>query len=318
MKTVFRILLLILIVLLLRSSLYTVAENEFVYVTVLGEHVATYDGSNSSEAGLHFGWPWPIQTVVRVDRAIHHFVLPPVEQITKDRQAEGIIDQTVTIDGYVCWRVPNKEAVDQFIRSVGTVDRAEKILLDRIRGDLNVVIPTMSLDDLVNTNATIVNEQREILRRKLLEPYQSDSTKDGIEVIDIRIRRLNHPPEVRYSKLQRIISEREKKAASYRAEGLRQAANIRSESDAQIRRLQATVQAEIQEKRGIAEAEAERILNQAQSKDPAYYAELRKRQIALNGFKDKTKVWSTQLWELLFPFPSDELKKMSKPTEPGK
>ncbi len=298
MKKLILILLFVLGLILLRTCFYTVDVTEYAYVTRLGKHVATYDGADNEEAGLHFGWPWPLESVVKVKRTLHHFVLPAVEQITKDSKLEGTIDQTVTIDGYVCWRIPNKDAVDRFIRSVGTVERAEKILLDRIRGDLGAVIPTKSLDQLVNAEKGVVESERKKLRESLLAPHHQ---KDGIEVVDIRIRRLNHPPEVRYSKLQRIISEREKKAASYRAEGLQEAAKIRSASDAKIRELEARVQAELEEKRGAAEAEAERILNEAQSKDPEYYAELKKRAIALNALKSKTKIYSTSLWELLFP-----------------
>lgn len=313
MKKFLLFLLLITGAFLLRTCFYTVDASEFVYVTRLGEHIATYDGGNPEEAGLHFGWPWPIESVVRIDRRLQHFELPAVELMTEDQRMGGTIDMTLTIDGFVCWRVPDKEAVDRFVRSVGSVDQARALLLDRIRGDLGAAIPAMSREDLINENAQVVDAKREELRQKLLAPHQRNdaseersSLDDGIAVVDIRIRRINHPAEVRPDVSARIVSERRKKAASYLSEGRRQAEVIRSESDAKISKLKASVLAELQEKKGAAQAQADRIRNAAQSKDPDYYAELKRRQIAMNGFKDKTKIWSTRLWELLFPFPSEK------------
>ena len=50
------------------SGFYSVDRAEFVYVTRLGAHVATYDGADPEQAGLHFGWPWPVESVIRLDR----------------------------------------------------------------------------------------------------------------------------------------------------------------------------------------------------------------------------------------------------------
>ena len=141
-----------------------------------------------------------------------------------------------------------------------------------------------------------------VLTEKAEEP-QRTSLDDGIEVLDVRMRRTNNPPQTRQAKYESIISERMKKAAEYEAEGRQIAARIITDSNAEIDLLKARVKAETDRMRGLAEAEAERIRNEAQTLDPEYYAELKRRQIALSSFQKDTTVWSTRLWELMFPFP---------------
>src|SRR5690242_9563353 len=86
-----------------RLSCYTVDAAEYAYVTVLGRHVATHDGADAGEggAGLHFGWPWPVQSVQRLDRRLQQFDLPPLEQLTHDPQGKTI-DKRLLLEAYVC------------------------------------------------------------------------------------------------------------------------------------------------------------------------------------------------------------------------
>src|SRR5262245_52403945 len=98
--------------LLLRWSFYTVDASEYVYVTVLGRHVATYDGADAENgAGLKFGWPWPIQQVQRLDRRLQQFDLGAFEQLT---QLGKTVDKILVIEAYVCWKIENEKAVDKF------------------------------------------------------------------------------------------------------------------------------------------------------------------------------------------------------------
>lgn len=316
------------------SGFYVVDRGELVYVTRLGKHVATLDGAKSEEAGLHLGWPWPFETVIRLDRRQHHFVLPPAELVTRSRQQNrqlgilmggsstmvdpvpnsnltesGDVDKTITIDAYVVWRIPNADAADRFVRTFGSIEKAEQYLREKVRSDLGAVIPKMSLEDLHAPRGDFVHRTRDHISEQLLKPHrkstegQRTTWDDGIEVIDIRLRRTNHPPAVRQANFTRIVSERNRKAAEYESEGQKRAAKIRTDSDATIQRLRAKAKAEAQRIRGEAEADAEKIRNEAQALDPEYYAELKRRQIALEGFSKDTTIWSTRLWELLFPRP---------------
>src|SRR5262245_44708129 len=88
-----------------RLSFYTVDAAEYVYVTILGEHRATYDGNDRENgAGLKFGLPWPIAQVQRLDRRLQHFDLPPTDQLTNDPENKTV-DKLLSIDAYVCWKI---------------------------------------------------------------------------------------------------------------------------------------------------------------------------------------------------------------------
>src|SRR5262245_10364209 len=153
-----------------RLCVFTVDRTEFVYLTQFGEHIATYDGADASQAGLHFRLPWPIQSVTRIDRRLQVLDLQPSEHVTQDPREGGTIDKTLAIDAYVVWRVPDTEAVERFIVSVGSVERAREILRDRIRGRLGAAVARMQMADLISDQPGQVDEQRERLRLKLLSP----------------------------------------------------------------------------------------------------------------------------------------------------
>jgi membrane protease subunit HflC len=98
----------------------------------------------------------------------------------------------------------------------------------------------------------------------------------GIEVVDIRLRRTNHPAAVREAIFERIRAERNVKVAEYQSEGERLAADIQSDSELEVAKKKAEAQAEAIRLRGQADAEAESILSEAQRKDPQFYAFLKK------------------------------------------
>jgi membrane protease subunit HflC len=275
--------------LFLPSIFFTVDRTEFVYVTQFGKRVAVYDGAKDEEAGLNWKWPWPIQAVQRLDRRLQYFDLPGAELLTRDTRG-NTIDKTLTIDAYVCWRIPDASAADQFVRSVGTPEGAQQILGQRITSELGAAIAGMELDDLISVDRVTDQQNREQLKvdvrrkelhRRLLEggspSLQETALKSyGIEVVDIRLRRSNHPAAVRDAIFERIRSERAKKVAEYQSEGERLAANIRSETDRRIAEMKAEAEAKSIALRGEADAEADRIRNEASARDPEFYSFLRK------------------------------------------
>src|SRR5215471_15542391 len=153
-----RFLLLVLVLLLwLSSALYVVDQADFVFVTQFGRPVATFDGS--VDAGLHFKYPWPIQSVQRIDRRLQSFDLPPAELLTHDPQGKTI-DKTMTVEAFVCWRIADKEGVDRFVRSVGTPEQAQVLLGQRVAGRLGAAISSMPLDELIQVATPDVVSRR--------------------------------------------------------------------------------------------------------------------------------------------------------------
>jgi membrane protease subunit HflC len=275
------ILLVILVFITARLALFTVDRTEFVYLTQLGRHVRTYDGANDADAGLHVKWPWPIQSVQRLDRRLQYFDLPGAELLTRDTEG-NTIDKTLTIDAFVCWRIDDSPGgVDRFIRSVGTAEGAHALLGQRITSELGAAVGQMKLDDLVSTTPDKVEQKREALRNQLLHGQRTSlqevaRNEYGIDVVDIRLRRTNHPEAVQQAIFARIVSERNKKVADYRSRGEREAADIKSAGDRRVAELKSAAEADAIRLRGQADAEADRIRNEAAAKDPQFYAFLRK------------------------------------------
>src|SRR5262245_39957551 len=90
---------------LLGSAVLFVDQGEYVYVTMFGRHVATYDGA--TDAGLHFKAPWPIQSALRLDRRMQIFDVPTQELLIRDRDEKTGADKPLplTFDLYVCWPI---------------------------------------------------------------------------------------------------------------------------------------------------------------------------------------------------------------------
>ena len=255
-------------------------RTEFVYLTQFGRRVATYDGGDDAQAGLHFRLPWPVQSVQRLDRRLQVFDLPGAELLTRDAK-KNTIDKTLTIDAYVCWRIADADGVDRFIRKVGTVEGARSVLGQRINSELGAVVGKMELDELVSTEPNRVDDKRDELRKRILEggeqPLRRSAREEyGIEIVDVRLRRTNHPPAVRQAIFDRIMSEREKKSADYRSQGEQQAADIKSDSDRKVAELRSEAEAEAVRLRGQADADADRIRADAARQDPQFYAFLKK------------------------------------------
>jgi membrane protease subunit HflC len=275
------VLLLIAAAILARLALFTVDRTEFVYLTQLGRHVRTYDGAKEEDAGLHLKWPWPVQSLLRLDRRLQYFDLPGSELLTRDQEG-NTIDKTLSVDGYVCWRIDDAPGgVDRFIRKVGTPEGARAILGQQINSDLGAAVGKLKLDDLVSVEPNRVDEKREWLRTELLDggatPLRESARRDyGIDVVDVRLRRTNHPAAVQQAIFARIVSERNKKVADYRSKGEREAADIKSKSDRRVAELKSQADADAIRLRGQADAEADRIRNEAAVKDPQFYAFLRK------------------------------------------
>lgn len=283
MRTFFYILVAIVILVIARMSFFAVDAAEYVYVTRLGKPVATLDGGDASEgAGLHVGWPWPFQANTRLDRRLQAFDLPSAEFLTHDPEGKTI-DKTLTVEASVVWRIVNAEAVDRFIKSMGTPDRAREVLSQRITSQLGAALGQMRMDDIISTDPgkepgkTRVDDTLDGLKGRLLASLQKDlDQKFGIALVDIRLRRFNHPAQVRNEIFERIRSERRKKATFYISEGTKQRKNIESEALQKKRDLLAQARYKEETLKGEADTAATRIRNEAHSQDPEFYAFLKK------------------------------------------
>jgi membrane protease subunit HflC len=220
-----------------QTCFYTVEQGEFVQLTRFGESVAIHDGATSG--GLHLKWPAPIESVRRVaERRLQIIDLPPTEPLTRDTDEKGF-GKTLTVDAFVCWQIPNVDAADRFLKSVGTVEQARRLLTPRINGRLTAVISNVPLSDLFGlAGDSLIESRSESIRRKLLgldpigpndkdEPLAATILRDyGIQIVDVRLRRLNYPEAALPSILDSISEQLNAKVTKIQTEGSQLATQI--------------------------------------------------------------------------------------------
>ncbi|MDY3562414.1 SPFH domain-containing protein [Gemmata sp. JC673] len=298
----------VLVALWLRTAFYTVDAAEFVYVTRFGAPVALHDGARG--AGLHLKAPWPVDSVLRIDRRLQSFDLPAVEALTRD-PVTRTVDKTLAVDAFVTWQIPDAAAADRFVKTVRTPEQARKLLGPIINGRLATVISTMPIEDLIGVTDTqltlaavaggpilglpessfraddvrLIDERNERVRRKLLgadgpsggaggaaDNLRVKALEEyGIQVIDVRVRRFSYPNDVRASIAERIRSERAKKVAEYESEGRKRAADITTDADRAARIVEADARAQKTVIEGQAAADAARIRAAAYAQDREFY-----------------------------------------------
>src|SRR5579859_5551991 len=154
-------------------SFYTVRETEFVLVTQFGKPLYTADG-----AGLHFKWFF--QTANYFDRRLRIYNPRPSEFLTRDKK-------NLVIETYVAWRIQDPK---RFVETVGDPASAEMRLHDIVWSGLSAALGTEDLESIVSTNIEAVRA-KDMLDRLSGATDRAALRQYGIEVLDVRIKRLN-------------------------------------------------------------------------------------------------------------------------------
>ncbi|MFO0890202.1 MAG: protease modulator HflC [Isosphaeraceae bacterium] len=243
------------------STLAPVDETEFGVVTSFGR-VAAVHGLEPGTTGLHLKWPW--QSVLKVDRRLRTLDPAPREVITGDKR-------NLEVASYLVYRVADPV---RFLSGAGSLDQAEARLSERAAAALSDALGRRELAALATRDPG--KWALDAITRETLEAVAPTAREDlGIDVVDLGLRRFNHPLEVRPAIFELIRSERKQVAARFRAEGEARFTTITSQADRQRDGILAKAEAEAERIRGQAEADAIRILNDAHSRDPKFYEFLR-------------------------------------------
>lgn len=267
------------------STMVFVDESEYVIVERFGEIVAVHD--RPEDRGLQFKLPWPVDVVRRFDRRVRLYSPPGREVFTSDKK-------NLTVTAFVCWKIadppegnagdPGSRPVVRFFRNLAAPDVAEARLDSRVRSLLNTEFGRLELTDLLSvgdSHAAPDAGERGLLSkiardvRARLEQANDDrpalTEELGIEIVDLRIRRINFPTGNRQAVYDRMRSERRKEADYYRAEGVAANKSIQSRADLQYQRVISQAEADAERLRGAARAESIAIRNAAQALDPEFY-----------------------------------------------
>lgn len=300
---------------LLPTCVVFVDETELVLVQRFGKIVAVYD--RAVDKGPHAKWPWPVESVLRFDRRLRLFDPPGRELFTRDRK-------NLIVETYIAWRIPESAGeathgplldrpVVRFYRSLGQPEIAESRLASRLQAIITSRLGQLDLSQLIaaqNSEAGPDGDQplsrlSEELKRELIRRNDESGSlpeQHGIEIVDVRIKRLNLPSGNLQAVYERMRSERQKIAERYRSAGQAESRVIRSQAERRATEILAQANAEAERIKAAGEADALRTLNEAHAEDQEFYELLQ----ALEAYKqilgEQTTLVlsaSNRLWKLL-------------------
>ncbi|RMF96626.1 MAG: protease modulator HflC [Candidatus Schekmanbacteria bacterium] len=250
------------LIFLLFSSAFIVNEAEQVIITQFGKPV----GSPITEPGLHFKIPW-IQKTNYFDKRFLEWDGSPNQVPTKDKRF-------IWVDSYARWRIADPLLFFQRVRDErGAQSRLDDIIDGGIRNaiansDLVEVIRSSNRVPAVQEDLTEGEEAeafqkieygQEKLTRSIIADAAPRLAELGIELLDVRFKRINYVEEVRKKIFERMISERKRIAEKFRSEGQGEASKILGDKERELKRIQSEAYRKAQEIKGKADAEAAAI-----------------------------------------------------------
>lgn len=254
--------------LLLLSAAFTVAEPEYAVKFRLGKIVRT-----DFEPGLHFKVPI-INNVRKFDRRLLTLDADPERFLTSEKK-------DVVVDSFVKWRIAD---VARYYTATGgdeqmAANRLSQILRDGLRGEF-----------AKRTLLEVVSGQREDIMRALTVSASNIAANLGVDIVDVRIKRINLPDEVSGSVYNRMRTERLRVANELRSQGREAAERIRADADRQVQVLLANAQRDAEEVRGEGDAVAADLYAQAYNRNQEFYAFYRSLQAYRDTFRSEEDV----------------------------
>ena len=260
--------------LLFSGAIYVVNEMSQVVITQFGRPV----GDAVAEPGIHLKVPF-IQKANYFDRRFLEWDGDANQIPTKDKKF-------IWVDTYARWRITDPLLFFQRLRDeLGAQSRLDDILDGETRNAianhplLEIVRSTnrefQKSDDLGETEEAEIFKDiefgREQITREILANASPQLDSLGIELIDLRLKRINYVEEVRQNVYERMVSERKRIAEKYRSEGQGESARIRGRKERELKGITSEAYRQAQEIIGRADAEATRIYAEAYGQDPEFY-----------------------------------------------
>jgi membrane protease subunit HflC len=262
----------------LSGTLYTVGEGQQAVIVQFGRPV----GETVTEAGLHVKLPF-VQSVRRFEKRLLTWDGDPNQIPTKGREF-------IWVDTTARWRIADAK---KFLENVASEEGAQSRLDDIIDSVVRDQVSSSELIELVRSASwevpagevlkevpaereaeikQAITRGREEITRTILAEARKIIPQYGIELVDVRIKRLDYIESVREKVYARMISERKRIAAQFRSEGEGRSAEILGGMEKELRQIRSTAYRQVQELRGGADAEATRVYGEVYSRDPEFYA----------------------------------------------
>ncbi len=268
-KSLISLLLIGVVVLVGSMCLFTVGQHQRGLLLRFGEIV-----QDDLQPGLHTKLPWDESRIF--DGRVMSRDLRPEEYLTKEKKR-------LIVDSFVMWRITD---VTKFYTSTGggLESQAEALISPRVNEGLRNKFGERSVFD-------VVSGERESLMVELTKEVDLKTQEEfGIEVIDIRVKRIDLPPSVSGSVYQRMRAERQREAREHRSQGNELAEGLRADADRQRTVILATAFSESEVVRGTGDAESAAVYANAYNKDKEFYGFFRSMQSYRTVFNDKSDV----------------------------
>ncbi|MGB7483808.1 protease modulator HflC [Castellaniella ginsengisoli] len=243
---------LVLLVAVLSSCMFVVRERDSALLFALGEVRETI-----TEPGLYFKFPPPFENVVYLDKRLQTIESRDPERI---QTAEK---KNLLIDSFVKWRIadPRQYYVTFGANSNAAVERLQAQIRDALNAAVNV-----------RTVKQVVSSDRDTIMREIQTAVARRAQPLGVDVVDVRLRRIDFAPEISESVYRRMEAERKQEANRLRASGAADSERIRAEADRKRQEILARAYAESQAKRGEGDATAAAIYAKSYGQNPEFYS----------------------------------------------
>ncbi|MGV7031754.1 protease modulator HflC [Methylobacterium symbioticum] len=255
------------LVVALYASVFTVGQMQQALVLQLGRVRAVLNQTGEDRPGLYFKVPF-FENVVLFDKRVLDLDLPVQTLLTADRQ-------NLEVDAFARYRITDPL---RFYQSVNNVGLANQRLQSFINSSLRNVLARSDRDAIIKTD-----------RNRIMDEIQKDVNRQanalGIEIVDVRMTRVDLPAQNSSAVYKRMKTEREREAADIRANGEQIAVTIRAKADREVTVILADAQQTAEKLRGQGDADKNRILAEAFGKDADFFAFYRSMQAYETGLK---------------------------------
>ncbi|MCG8380699.1 MAG: protease modulator HflC [Gammaproteobacteria bacterium] len=267
------------------SATFTVKETEKTIKLTLGEI-----SRSNYEPGLYFKVPF-YNTILKFDSRVLTLDARPERVLTAEKK-------NVVVDSFVKWRI---EDVEKFFRATGGDERRALTLLSQF-------IKKGMLDEFGRrTIQEAISGERTLITREVKEKAGLQTVQLGIQLIDVRVKKVDLPPDVSDAVYRRMEKERATVAKAFRSRGQEQARGIRADADRQREEVIAEAYSEAEQIRGEGDAEAAEIYAKAFGKNPEFYSFTRSLNAYRSSFGSKQDVILLKPDSQFFKYFSDPL-----------
>ncbi|MDD2883909.1 MAG: protease modulator HflC [Dechloromonas sp.] len=255
--------------LVLGTALFTVDQRQFALVFQLGEVKQAI-----AEPGLYFKLPM-IQNVRLFDKRILTLDNNEPERfITSEKK-------NVLVDSYIKWRIVDPKLY--YISVGGDESRARTRLIQTVNAGLREEFGKRTVHD-------VISGERDKIMEQMREKADVDARKIGVQIVDVRVKRVELPTEVSEAVYRRMEAERKRVANELRSEGSAEAEKIRADADRQREIIIANAYRDAQKIKGEGDAKSTAMYGEAFGKNPEFYAFYRSLEAYRSSFKSKSDI----------------------------